>query len=110
MSLTAQAQPKIQSSIPALVLAYNIGYVANALPIPGGIGVLDAGLAGALLLYGASPAHVTAAVLIYHAVALWVPGLGGTLAYLRVRPRLIPRQPASPPVRFGSHLRPTRTA
>lgn len=75
-------------SVPALVLAYNIGYLANALPIPGGIGVLDAGLAGSLLLYGVSPAHVTAAVLVYHAIALWIPGLGGTLAYLRVRVRL----------------------
>jgi uncharacterized membrane protein YbhN (UPF0104 family) len=72
-------------SIPALVLAYNIGYLANAVPIPGGIGVLDAGLASSLLLYGVSPAHVTAAVLVYHAIALWIPGLGGTLAYLRVR-------------------------
>jgi uncharacterized membrane protein YbhN (UPF0104 family) len=75
-------------SVPALVLAYNIGYLANALPIPGGIGVLDAGLAGALLLYGAAPAHVAAAVLVYHTIALWIPGLGGTLAYVRVRARL----------------------
>jgi uncharacterized membrane protein YbhN (UPF0104 family) len=77
-------------SVPALVLAYNIGYLSNILPIPGGIGVLDAGLAGALLLYGASPAHVTAAVLVYHAIALWTPGLGGTLAYLQLRPHLTP--------------------
>jgi uncharacterized membrane protein YbhN (UPF0104 family) len=77
-------------SVPALVLAYNIGYLSNTLPIPGGIGVLDAGLAGSLLLYGASPAHVTAAVLVYHAIALWIPGLGGTLAYLRLRPHLTP--------------------
>jgi hypothetical protein len=32
----------------ALVLGYLIGYLANGLPVPGGIGVLDAGLAGAL--------------------------------------------------------------
>jgi uncharacterized membrane protein YbhN (UPF0104 family) len=76
-------------SVPALVLAYNIGYLANTLPIPGGIGVLDAGLAGALVLYGASPADAAAAVLVYHAIALWVPGLGGFVAYLRVRPRLL---------------------
>jgi uncharacterized membrane protein YbhN (UPF0104 family) len=76
------------TSIPAIVLAYNIGYLANALPIPGGIGVLDAGLAGALVLYGASGTDAAAAVLVYHAVALWVPGLGGLLAYLRLRPRL----------------------
>jgi uncharacterized membrane protein YbhN (UPF0104 family) len=73
---------------PALILAYNIGYLANMLPIPGGIGVLDAGLAGSLLLYGADPAHVAAAVLVYHAIALWIPGLGGTLAYVRARSRL----------------------
>jgi uncharacterized membrane protein YbhN (UPF0104 family) len=78
-------------SIPALVLAYTIGYIANTLPIPGGIGVLDAGLAGALALYGVAPAHAAAAVLVYHAIALWVPGLGGLIGYLRVRPRLVGR-------------------
>jgi hypothetical protein len=63
--------------------------VANTLPIPGGIGVLDAGLTGALVLYGASPVHAASAVLLYHAVALWVPGLGGFYAYVRLRPRLV---------------------
>jgi uncharacterized membrane protein YbhN (UPF0104 family) len=82
-------------SLPGLVLAYNIGYLANALPIPGGIGVLDAGLTGALALYGVAPAHAAAAVLVYHAVALWVPGLGGLLAYLRLRPRLIRPEPCA---------------
>jgi uncharacterized membrane protein YbhN (UPF0104 family) len=76
-------------SVPALVLAYTIGYIANTLPIPGGIGVLDAGLAGALALYGVAPAHAAAAVLVYHAIALWVPGVGGLIGYLRVRPRLL---------------------
>jgi len=76
-------------SVPALILAYNIGYLANALPIPGGIGVLDAGLTGALALYGVAPAHAAAAVVVYHAIALWVPGLGGLFAYLRLRPRLL---------------------
>lgn len=85
-------------AIPALVLAYNIGYLANTLPIPGGIGALDAGLAGSLLLYGAPPTHVAAAVLVYHAIALWIPGLGGTLAYLRVRSRLVPPLQAPVPV------------
>jgi uncharacterized membrane protein YbhN (UPF0104 family) len=75
--------------LPALVLGYTIGYLANALPIPGGIGVLDAGLTGALLLYGASPTHAAAAVLVYHAIAFWIPALGGVLAYTRLRPRLV---------------------
>jgi uncharacterized membrane protein YbhN (UPF0104 family) len=74
--------------VAALMLGYSIGYIANALPVPGGFGVLDAGLAGALLAYGADPAHVAAAVLVYHAIAVWVPSLGGLLAYARLRGRL----------------------
>src|SRR5581483_2619917 len=76
-------------SVAVVVLAYSIGYAANALPIPGGIGVLDAGLTGALVLYGISPVRAAAAVLVYHAIAFWIPGLGGLVAYLRLRPRLL---------------------
>jgi len=76
-------------SIAAVTLAYSVGYAANWIPIPGGIGVLDAGLTGALVLYGVSPVHAAAAVIVYHAIAFWVPGLGGVLAYLRLRPRLL---------------------
>jgi uncharacterized membrane protein YbhN (UPF0104 family) len=81
----------------ALILGYTIGYLANTLPVPGGVGVLDAGLVGALLLYGAAPAPTAAAVLVYHAIALWVPAAGGLLAYARLRPRLAPR-PADPSI------------
>jgi len=81
-------------SVAALTLGYSIGYIANSLPIPGGIGVLDAGLTGALVLYGVSPVHAAAAVIVYHAIAFWVPGLGGLLAYLRLRPRLLRAGPA----------------
>jgi uncharacterized membrane protein YbhN (UPF0104 family) len=76
-------------SVAVVTLGYSIGYAANSLPIPGGIGVLDAGLTGALALYGVSPVHAAAAVIVYHAIAFWVPGLGGLLAYLRLRPRLL---------------------
>jgi uncharacterized membrane protein YbhN (UPF0104 family) len=75
--------------LPALVLGYTIGYLANAVPIPGGAGVLDAGLVGALVLYGATPTHAVAAVLVYRAAALWIPALGGVIAYTRLRPRLV---------------------
>jgi uncharacterized membrane protein YbhN (UPF0104 family) len=76
-------------SVPVVMLAYSIGYAANWLPIPGGVGVLDAGLTGALVLYGVSPVRAAAAVIIYHAIAFWIPGLGGVVAYLRLRPRLL---------------------
>jgi len=70
--------------VPALVLAYIIGYAANALPVPGGIGVLEGGLVGTLVLYGTPVVPATAAVLIYHTIAFWIPSLGGAIAYLMV--------------------------
>jgi uncharacterized membrane protein YbhN (UPF0104 family) len=67
--------------VPALVLAYIIGYGANALPVPGGIGVLEGGLVGALVVYGVPVMPATAAVLVYHTIAFWIPSLGGAIAY-----------------------------
>jgi uncharacterized membrane protein YbhN (UPF0104 family) len=87
----------------ALVIAYCIGYLATSLPIPAGLGVLDSGLAAALVLYGLSPIASVGAVLVYHAIAIWVPGLGGLLAWLpgrrdraaeRLKLRLL--EPAAP--------------
>jgi uncharacterized membrane protein YbhN (UPF0104 family) len=71
--------------VATLVLGYIIGYLANLIPIPGGIGVLEGGLAGTLILYGAPPAQAAAAVLIYHAIAFWIPSLGGFWAYRQVK-------------------------
>jgi len=69
----------------ALALAFLIGYLGNVLPVPGGIGALDGGLTGALILYGAQPAAAAAAVLVYHAIVLWLPTLLGTIAFTRLR-------------------------
>jgi uncharacterized membrane protein YbhN (UPF0104 family) len=71
--------------IGALTLAFLIGYLGNIVPVPGGIGALDGGLTAALVLYGADPASAAAAVLVYHAIVLWVPTLLGTIAFLRLR-------------------------
>jgi uncharacterized membrane protein YbhN (UPF0104 family) len=71
----------------AVLIAYCIGYLATLIPIPAGLGVLDSGLAGALVLYGLSPAASVGAVLVYHAISIWVPGLGGLIASLSIRSR-----------------------
>jgi uncharacterized membrane protein YbhN (UPF0104 family) len=71
----------------ALAVAYFIGYLATMIPMPAGLGVLDSGLAGALVLYGFSPAASVGAVLVYHAISVWVPGLGGLVAWLPTRAR-----------------------
>jgi uncharacterized membrane protein YbhN (UPF0104 family) len=69
----------------AITLAFIIGYLGNILPIPGGIGALDGGLTGALVLYGAGATSAATAVLVYHAIVLWIPTLLGTVAFLRLR-------------------------
>lgn len=81
----------------ALAVAYFIGYLATMIPMPAGLAVLDSGLAGALVLYGFSPAASVGAVLVYHAIAVWVPGLGGLLAWLPTRARRVADAAASAP-------------
>jgi len=71
--------------IAVIVLSYQIGYLANVLPIPGSIGVLEGSFVGMLVLYHVHATTATAAAVVYHAIALWVPALWGTVAYLRLR-------------------------
>jgi len=68
-----------------LILGYIIGYLANLIPVPGAVGVLEGGLAGTLVLYGAPVTEATAGVLVYHAIAFWIPSIGGLLGYRRLR-------------------------
>jgi uncharacterized membrane protein YbhN (UPF0104 family) len=71
----------------ALAVAYFIGYLATMVPMPAGLGVLDSGLAGALVMYGFAPVASVGAVLVYHAISIWVPGIGGLIAWLPTRRR-----------------------
>jgi len=68
-----------------VILAYQLGYLTDLIPVPGGIGVVDASLVGLLVLFGVNATDATAAVLAYHAIALWVPALWGALAFLMLR-------------------------
>ena len=67
----------------------------TAVPIPAGLGVLDAGLTASLALYGMSPSAAVGAVLVYHAIAIWVPGVGGLAAWLPTRRRRSVTPPAA---------------
>jgi uncharacterized membrane protein YbhN (UPF0104 family) len=64
-----------------LVLAYQISYLSNFIPVPGGIGVLDGSMIGMLVIYGMGGTVATAATLVYHAISLWVPAVWGTIAF-----------------------------
>ena len=68
-----------------LWIAYLIGELGGLIPVPGGIGGVDAGLVGTLALYNVSLASAAGAVLAYRAIALWVPAVvgGGAFIFLR---------------------------
>jgi uncharacterized membrane protein YbhN (UPF0104 family) len=68
-----------------LALGYLIGQLGGNLPIPGGIGGVDGGLIGTFALYHQPLAVTTGAVLIYHAIALWIPGILGSVAFVQLR-------------------------
>jgi uncharacterized membrane protein YbhN (UPF0104 family) len=71
--------------IGVLVLGYLIGQLGGNLPIPGGLGGIEGGLVGTFALYHQPVAQATAAVLVYHAISLWVPALLGSAALVKLR-------------------------
>jgi uncharacterized protein (TIRG00374 family) len=66
-------------------IGYLIGELGGLLPVPGGLGGVDLGLVGALLLYKVPVGAATAAVLGYRAIALWVPAVLGSVAFVMLR-------------------------
>ncbi|HEY0517246.1 MAG TPA: lysylphosphatidylglycerol synthase transmembrane domain-containing protein [Solirubrobacteraceae bacterium] len=66
-------------------LAYLIGELGGLVPLPGGIGGVDLGLVGTLVLYHVPATEATAAVLAYRALALLVPAVIGLGAFLQLR-------------------------
>jgi uncharacterized membrane protein YbhN (UPF0104 family) len=68
-----------------LVQAYFVGMLANLLPLPGGIGVVDGGMIGAFAAFGVAPGLAVPAVLVYRLFAFWLPSIPGAVAYFQLR-------------------------
>jgi uncharacterized protein (TIRG00374 family) len=68
-----------------LWIGYLIGELGGLIPIPGGIGGVDLGLVGTFVLYRVPVGAATAAVLAYRAIALWVPAVAGSVAFVFLR-------------------------
>ncbi len=66
-------------------IAYLVGELGGLIPVPGGIGGVDAGLVGTLVLYGVAITPATSAVLAYRATALLVPAVLGAVAFVLLR-------------------------
>jgi uncharacterized membrane protein YbhN (UPF0104 family) len=68
-----------------LLMGYLIGQLGGALPIPGGVGGIDLGLVGTLVVYGAPTDATVAAVLAYRVILFWLPLIVGAVSFWSLR-------------------------
>jgi uncharacterized membrane protein YbhN (UPF0104 family) len=75
------------TSVPltVILMGYLIGQLGGLLPIPGGVGGIDGGLIGTLIVYGAPAAATAAAVLAYRVILFWLPLIVGGIAFGSLR-------------------------
>jgi uncharacterized membrane protein YbhN (UPF0104 family) len=92
-----------------VAMGFLIGQFAQVIPMPGGVGTIDAGVTGAIVLYGGVTSVSAAGEMISHGIALLVPLVLGTIA-LTLLPHEIERTkrlrepPASVPSLASSDL------
>jgi uncharacterized protein (TIRG00374 family) len=72
-------------TVAVVTQAYFVGMLANLLPVPGGIGVVDGGMIGACVALGVGFHIALIAVLTYRLFAFWLPTIPGVLAYFQLR-------------------------
>ena len=75
-------------AVGVLLVAYLIGQLGSLIPIPGGIGGVDGGLIGTLVIYGVDPADAAVAVIAYRGLLLSIPAIIGLPALAVLRRRL----------------------
>jgi uncharacterized protein (TIRG00374 family) len=68
-----------------VLMGYLIGQLGGLLPLPGGLGGIDGGLIGTLLVYGTPAAPTAAAVIVYRVILFWLPLLMGAVAFVALR-------------------------
>ena len=81
-------------AITLVLMGYLIGQLGGLLPIPGGIGGIDGGLIGTMVVFGLPAAVTAAAVLAYRVILFWLPLVLGGVAFASLRKGL--EDPARP--------------
>jgi uncharacterized protein (TIRG00374 family) len=66
-----------------VVQGFFLGMFANLIPLPGGVGGVDAGMLGAFALFGVH--GIFSAILLYRVLAFWAPIPPGIVAFLHLR-------------------------
>ena len=74
-----------------ILMGYLVGQLGGLLPLPGGIGGIEGGLIGTLIVFGTPVAATVAAVLAYRLILFWLPLLVGAVSYFELRRRHAPR-------------------
>jgi uncharacterized protein (TIRG00374 family) len=83
---------------PLVLLAYVAGSFLGMIPLtPGGLGFVEAGLTGMLVLAGVDAAPAAVATLAYRLVSFWLPLPAGGVAYWLFDRRLKPDPALAPP-------------
>ena len=71
-----------------MLLAYCVAQILSGLPFtPGGLGFVEAGLTGTLVLAGVGGADAVVATLAYRLVSYWLPLPAGLVAWFLHRRR-----------------------
>ncbi|HEX4109516.1 MAG TPA: lysylphosphatidylglycerol synthase transmembrane domain-containing protein [Solirubrobacteraceae bacterium] len=68
-------------ALDGVIVSYFVAQLLGALPVPGGVGVVDGGLAGALIAFGASGTLAVVGVITYRFISYWLPTIPGAIAY-----------------------------
>jgi uncharacterized membrane protein YbhN (UPF0104 family) len=75
----------LSPALTVVLMGYLIGQLGGLLPLPGGIGGIDGGLIGTLIVYGAPAAGTAAALLAYRVILFWLPLIVGAIAFAALR-------------------------
>jgi uncharacterized protein (TIRG00374 family) len=75
----------VEVPLGVVVQGFFLGMVANLIPLPGGVGGVDAGMIGAFVLFGLPSADVFPAILCYRVIAFWIPIPPGIVAFFQLR-------------------------
>jgi len=83
---------------PSLVLlAYAVANIIGLVPItPGGLGIVEASMAGMLILAGVDGGNAFLATLTYRLASYWLPLVAGPVAYVLFRRRYKASNPGAP--------------
>jgi len=92
-----------------LLFAYAAGQLAGRLvPLPGGLGGVEGGVLGGLMLTGTPPAAAAAAVLVYRVAGYWAVGTAGTAMAVTLARRRSAGRDAATRHTVRSNSRPSR--